>query len=81
MHEPYDLFAPHWSAALSGDGSARMLNNAVKHVVTSRIDPLDWVNSHRISGDVGGAIARLKSEDGPLLEVYGSLFRHCPRTI
>jgi len=81
MHEPYDLllgrktydlFAPHWSTASAESGPAAMLNNAVKHVVTSSPDGLDWVNSRPVSGDVGDAVSRLKSEDGPLLQVHGS---------
>ncbi|QLC24451.1 dihydrofolate reductase [Parasphingopyxis algicola] len=81
MHEPYDLllgrktydlFAPHWSAAPPEEGPAAMLNDAVKHVVTSRSDGLDWQNSRPLTGDVGAAVSRLKSEDGALIQVHGS---------
>jgi dihydrofolate reductase len=81
MHEPYDLllgrktydlFAPHWSAAPPEKGPAAMLNGAVKHVVTSNPDGLDWHNSRPLAGDVGETVSRLKSEEGPLLQVHGS---------
>ncbi|MGP1354608.1 MAG: dihydrofolate reductase family protein [Parasphingopyxis sp.] len=68
----YDLFAPHWSAAPAEEGPAAILNMATKHVVTSDPDGLDWQNSRAMTGDAPDAIAALKAEKGPLLQVHGS---------
>ncbi|MEM8694471.1 MAG: dihydrofolate reductase family protein [Pseudomonadota bacterium] len=68
----YDLFAPHWSAAPADSEHAAILNGATKYVITSRTDPLEWTNSQTVTGDVPAAIAQLKTEDGPLLQVHGS---------
>ncbi|WP_299327248.1 dihydrofolate reductase family protein [Parasphingopyxis sp.] len=68
----YDLFAPHWSTAPAEERPAIMLNMATKYVVTSNPDGLDWQNSHAITGDVPDAIADLKAQSGPLLQVHGS---------
>ena len=67
----YDLFASTFPSAPSDNPVANQLNNATKFVVTSKND-LPWQNSRQISGDVATEIARLKSTDGPLLQVHGS---------
>lgn len=67
----YDIFAGHWPNAPKSDQSDQ-LNQAQKHVVTSRPDPLTWQNSHPITGNVEQAIRELKRQDGPLLQVHGS---------
>ena len=62
----YDAFAPAFS------GSDSPLDKGKKYVVSSR--PIDkvWEPTIEISGDVPAAIAKLKEEDGPLLQVHGS---------
>ena len=82
MSEPYDLlfgrktydvFASHWPNVGSEDPVAARLNGGRKYVVTrSESRPLAWAESTRISGDVVAEIARLKSGDGPLIQVHGS---------
>lgn len=67
----YEIFAAHWPHA-GDDPMARKLNDARKYVVSSVERPLAWKNSRLITGDVTGAIARLKREDGPELQVHGS---------
>ena len=62
----YDAFAPHHSA---GDSP---LNKLSKYVVTSRPNPTPWQPTIEIRQDVPSAIAKLKAEDGPLLQVHGS---------
>lgn len=75
MSEPYDVllgrntydsFAPHHS---SGDSP---LNKLKKYVVTSRPIPNRWQPTIEIRQDIPNAIAKLKAEDGPLLQVHGS---------
>jgi dihydrofolate reductase len=80
MAEPYDLllgrttyemFASSFPNARDNP-VANTLNNARKHVVTSTLDRLDWKNSRQITGDIPAEIAKLKSQNGPLLQVHGS---------
>jgi dihydrofolate reductase len=79
MAEPYDLllgretyetFASHWPHA--DDPVAKKLNGAMKYVVTSTENELEWKNSVKISGDIVEEIKQLKNQDGPLLQVHGS---------
>ena len=82
MSEPYDLlfgrrtydvFASHWPNVGGDDPVATRLNEGRKYVVTrSRTHPLPWEVSTRITGDVVDEIRKLKSGDGPLLQVHGS---------
>jgi dihydrofolate reductase len=80
MAEPYDLllgrttyemFASSFPNARDNP-VANTLNDARKHVVRATLDKLDWKNSRQITGDVPAEIAKLKSQDGPLLQVHGS---------
>ena len=82
MSEPYDLlfgrrtydvFASHWPSLGERDPVAARLNGGRKYVVTRSADhPLPWTESTRVTGDVAAEVARLKSEDGPLIQVHGS---------
>ncbi len=65
----YQLFAA--SFAKLGDGHP--LNRATKYVVTSTLTDLAWSNSVRIEGDLAVEVARLKEEEGPPLQVHGSV--------
>ena len=67
----YEIFAAYWPHA--GDNPiARHFNTAVKHVATRTLEHLDWANAVRIDGEVEAAVAKLKSADGPDLQIYGS---------
>lgn len=66
----YEIFAAHWPYD-KGPIGARM-NTATKHVASRSLDGVDWVNSKLIEGDVAAAVAKLKEEDGPELQVMGS---------
>jgi dihydrofolate reductase len=68
----YDLFAPNWMKAPSDNPVAMKLNKATKYVVTSTLSELEWQNSVCIKGDIATEIARLKEQDGALLQVHGS---------
>ncbi len=81
MAEPYDLllgratddsFAASFRDAGESNPVARKLNAATKYVVTSDSSTLEWSNSQGISGDIAAQVARLKRQDGPLLQVHGS---------
>lgn len=80
MAAPYDLllgrktyesFAAHWPQ-VENDPHADLLNKATKFVATATLRELQWKNSVRITGDIAAEIARLKAQDGPLLQVHGS---------
>jgi dihydrofolate reductase len=66
----YEIFAAHWPH--SDEPGAAELNRATKYVASRTLDRLDWENSTLLEGDVGEAVARLKKEDGPELQVHGS---------
>jgi dihydrofolate reductase len=66
----YEIFAAHWPH--SDEPGAAELNRATKYVASKTLDRLDWENSTLLEGDVGEAVARLKKEDGPELQVHGS---------
>jgi len=68
----YDTFASHHGATSNDNPASVMLSKAKKYAVTSRGAPLEWLNSEKISGDIAAEIARLKAQDGPLLQVHGS---------
>jgi dihydrofolate reductase len=67
----YEIFAAHWPHAAPEEG-AEVLNNARKYVASRTLDRVDWQNSSLLEGDAGEAVARLKQEDGPEVQVNGS---------
>jgi dihydrofolate reductase len=66
----YEIFAAHWPH--SDEPGAAELNRATKYVASRTLGNLEWENSQLLEGDVGEAVARLKEEDGPELQVHGS---------
>ena len=81
MAEPYDIllgrktyegFAAHWPHESEENPVARILNKARKYVATTSLTTLAWQNSEMLTGDVPGAVALLKQQKGPLIQVHGS---------
>lgn len=68
----YDMFAAHWPHVGDDDPEARRMNSATKFVATSSPSDLGWTNTKPITGDIAAEVARLKQQDGPLLQVHGS---------
>jgi dihydrofolate reductase len=66
----YEIFAAHWP--YNEGAIADQLNSTRKHVASTTLEELDWNNSTLITGDVADYVARLKSEDGPEIQVHGS---------
>ena len=66
----YEIFAAHWP--YDEGPVADRLNGATKHVASRTLEQTEWANSQLIRGDVATAIARLKAQDGPELQVQGS---------
>ena len=67
----YDIFAGYWPTASEEEG-AKPLNDAVKHVASRGRPELGWARSQLLEGDVVEAVAALKEQDGPELQVHGS---------
>jgi dihydrofolate reductase len=67
----YEIFAAHWPHVPDQPG-AEQLNSARKHVASRTLDTLEWENSTLLEGDVPEAVAKLKQEDGPEIQVHGS---------
>lgn len=66
----YDIFAAYWPQR---KGSvADPFNKATKYVVSTQDLKLDWDKSVLITGDVVARLKKLKSQDGPMLQVHGS---------
>lgn len=67
----YEIFAAHWPHAGEEDG-APIFNNATKYVASRTLKKVDWQNSQLLKGSVPKAVAKLKEESGPELQVHGS---------
>jgi dihydrofolate reductase len=66
----YEIFAAHWP--YDEGPIADQLNSTRKHVASTTLDRLDWNNSTLIRGDVADYVRKLKSQDGPEIQVHGS---------
>ena len=67
----YDIMAAYWPDAPEEQG-ARVFNEAAKYIASRGRPRLEWSNSVLLEGDAAEAIAALKQEDGPELQVHGS---------
>jgi dihydrofolate reductase len=67
----YEIFAGHWRY-VSDDPMADSINAARKYVASTTLTEVDWHNSTLLGGDVAEAVAALKDEDGPDIQVHGS---------
>jgi dihydrofolate reductase len=67
----YEIFAAHWPHVRDQPGAAE-LNSARKYVASRTLDSVEWENSTLLEGDVAEAVARIKEEDGPEIQVHGS---------
>jgi dihydrofolate reductase len=69
----YDIFVSYWPKVTDpADPIASRLNALPKYVVSGSKRPLDWHNSHLVTGDVPAKIAKLKQLPGDELQVHGS---------
>jgi dihydrofolate reductase len=66
----YEIFAAHWPYA--DDPMADKLNSATKYVASNTLDSVEWTNSKLLDGDVPTAVAELKAQEGPEIQVHGS---------
>lgn len=68
----YQIFEAYWPYQPKGDPIAQTLNAAKKYVASRTLTTLDWNNSTLLHGDVVPAIAALKAQSGPDLQLIGS---------
>ncbi len=68
----YDIFAGYWPHAKTDNEVAVPFNATKKYVVSHSPAELSWNNSHLVTGDVVAEIKKLKAQDGPDLNVWGS---------
>jgi dihydrofolate reductase len=68
----YEIFEAYWPYQPADDPTAQTLNLARKHVASRTLKALHWQNSTLLSGEVGAAVAVLKSQAGPDMQVIGS---------
>jgi len=81
----YEIFAAHWphvseaerearggTASEVDDPAAAALNEARKYVASRTLTEVTWNNSVLLEGNVVDAVARLKQEGGPEIQVHGS---------
>jgi len=68
-HKTYDIFSGYWPKHKDQwPGS----DTATKYVVSNGTVNTDWKETIQIKGDVVEEIKKLKQQDGPMLQVYGS---------
>ena len=67
----YEILSAYWPTAPEEEGGAA-LNEATKYVASRGHPQLTWQNSVLLQGDAAEAVAALKQEDGPELQVHGS---------
>jgi dihydrofolate reductase len=65
----YDIFASYWP---QHENDWPGINKKTKYVVSHKPKKLTWENSVLVKGNVAKEIRKLKEQDGPELQVYGS---------
>lgn len=66
----YEIFAAYWP--YRDDETARTFNAIDKYVAAGPETPLTWAGSHRLEGDLAGAVRALKATGGRDLLIQGS---------
>jgi dihydrofolate reductase len=67
----YEIFAAHWPYSKE-DPAAKILNAAKKYVVSKKLNSVEWNNSSLLKGDIVQEIKKLKTQNGPEIQVHGS---------
>jgi dihydrofolate reductase len=67
----YDIFAAYWPFNRDNPVGEKF-QRINKYVLTHSDEPLDWDNSHRLTGETAQAVAELKNSEGRDLLIQGS---------
>ena len=73
----YDIFSAYWPFNQDIPIGAKF-QRINKYVLTHQQEPLEWENSHRLSGDTAAAVAELKRSEGRDLLIQGSSTLYVP---
>jgi dihydrofolate reductase len=73
----YDIFSAYWPKHQNHPVGATF-ERINKYVLTHSDAPLEWANSHRLSGDTAEAVAELKRSEGRDLLIQGSSTLYMP---
>jgi dihydrofolate reductase len=68
----YEIFAAYWPKQTADNPASKPLNSAHKYVASHTPYNATWKETTVLTGDVVGQIKKLKSGNGPDLQVYGS---------
>lgn len=68
----YEIFAAYWPQQSDDNAIAKTFNATRKHVASRTLKTLDWHNSGLLGDDAVSALAALKAEPGPDLQIIGS---------
>jgi dihydrofolate reductase len=68
----YEIFEAYWPYQPAEHPVATIFNATRKYVASRTLKKLEWNNSTLLQGDVATAVAALKAESGPDLQVIGS---------
>ena len=68
----YEIFEAYWPYQPADDPTAKTLNAAKKHVASRTLKTVEWNNASLLHGDAAQAIAGLKQQAGPDLQIIGS---------
>lgn len=66
----YDIFKAYWP--LQEEGKDLGINKAVKYVASTTLTDTDWEKTVVLKDNVVEELKKLKSQDGPDLQVHGS---------
>lgn len=66
----YEIFAAYWPD--SNEEGAEIINNTKRYVVSHKAFTSDWKGTTVITDDAVNEVRKLKSSDGPMLQVHGS---------
>lgn len=72
MDRPYDMLLGRQTYDLFSANQDTSVNDGHVYVVSSSLVELKWANSTILSGDVVSEVARIRQQDGPLLQIHGS---------
>ncbi|WP_420594142.1 dihydrofolate reductase family protein [Deinococcus sp.] len=68
----YGGFADYWPTVTDTGAFGERMNSLPKYVVSGTLKEAHWNNSHIIRENIAGEVARLKTQEGQDILVYGS---------